>query len=101
MKISSGQLINITLLLTCLYFFACDTSSWEGTLARRGNEPHTQLVLTTGQGVSYELTGPMTAELARHQYKKVIIRGKLVSKAVGPGHPAQIEVDKIVDIKNR
>lgn len=101
MKLIIEDLVNITLLLFCMSFIACDTSSWEGTLSLRGSEPHTQLVLSTSSGESYELTGSMTAELARHQYRKVIIRGKLVSKAAGPGFPARIAVDKIVDIQNR
>lgn len=101
MKISSRHSVHIILLLFCVLCITCDTTSWEGTLSLRGNEPHTQLMLSTAHGETYELTGPAAAELSRHQYRKVIIRGKLVSEAAGPGFPARIEVDKIVDIKNR
>jgi hypothetical protein len=99
--ISSRRSAHIILLLFCVFCITCDSSTWEGTLTLRGNEPHTRLVLTTGQGISYELTGPLAGELSRHQYRKVIIRGKMLSGAAGPGFPAKIQVDKIVDIGSR
>lgn len=101
MKPYSRHHVLIILLLISVFCTTCEASSWEGILSIRGNEPHTRLVLTTVQGESYELAGPMAGELSRHQYRKVIIRGKLASKAAGPGFPARIFVDKIVEIKTR
>lgn len=91
----------IIIFTTCIMVSACDIEIHEGTISLRGNEPHTQLVLMTSQGTSYELTGNLVKELAGHQYRKVVVRGRLISKSVGPGFPAKLEVDKIIEVKNR
>lgn len=89
------------ILLFSASFLRCDTTVYEGTISLRGNEPHTQLILMTTDGKSYELTGFRSQELRQHQYKTVTIGGKLVSKPAGPGFPAKIEVDQIIRVHNR
>jgi len=100
MKTSLTIIIPIILLFSA-FILRCDTTVYEGTLSVRGNEPHTQLILMTTDGKSYELTGFRSQELRQHQYKTVTIGGKLVSKPAGPGFPAKIEVDQIIRVHNR
>jgi len=93
-------IIPIILLLSA-QLFSCDSAVYEGTLSLRGNEPHTQIILITADGKAFELTGPRSQELRKHQYQTVNVSGKLVSKPAGPGFPAKIEVDHIIRVQNR
>lgn len=100
MRSSLAKIIPVILLFSA-YLISCDTKVYEGTLSVRGNEPHTQLIIITPDGKSYELTGPFSQQLRRHQYKTVTVGGRLVSPAAGPGFPAKVEVDHIIRVQNR
>ncbi len=79
----------------------CDANNYEGNLILQGNEPCTILVLEALDGKTYQLSGSLSAGLKQHQQKHVIIRGKIIAPAAGPGFPAIIEVIKVIKINDR
>lgn len=69
-----------------------------GTISIKGSEPFTYTALTEDGGAVYKITGPLEEELAKHyQYKKVTLAGGITKEDGGPGIPAELLVDKIID----
>lgn len=80
---------------------ACEHHTYTGTLSMRGNAPFPKLVLVTNNGTLFELVGDKAKELTSHQYAHVVIAGKEIAPAKGPGFPAQLLVVKIISISTK
>lgn len=69
----------------------------DGRIAIAGNEPFSYLSLTSEDAVQYRLSGELAAALERdYQGQRVRLKGSLVKESVGPGYPAQFEVESIM-----
>ena len=97
-------IINITLLFL---FIGCagtgfGSNTIEGKVLIKGHLPHSFVALKVNSRKYYNLVGPLS-RLLRSSYrgKKVILRGKVVAKAIGLGMPARFEVSEIVKIISR
>ncbi len=90
-------LILLTFLLATLCACAAPGMIIDGKIAVAGNEPFSYLSLTGEDAVQYRLTGELAAALElNYQGQRVRLQGSLVKESVGPGYPAQFEVDSIV-----
>lgn len=70
-----------------------------GKVSIKGNEPVTYLCLSSESGSEYKLTGKLQTIIRnRHQQQIIVVKGKIVKKAVGPGFPAEFDVSEILDI---
>ena len=65
-----------------------------GRVVAVGAEPHVLLVIVAEDGAEYELVGELAAELWGLQQRRVLVRGRMVQPAYGPGFPAQLKVDE-------
>ncbi len=88
----------IILLLFAIALASCENRTYSGTLAMRGNAPFSKLVLAADDGRLFELVGDTSKTLMSHQYQRVVIAGKEIEPAKGPGFPAKLEVVKIISI---
>ena len=64
-----------------------------GQVTVTGSDPHVALVVVTEAGTQYELVGERAGPLWDLQQRQVTVRGRIVQQALGPGFPAQLEVD--------
>lgn len=97
----------ISSLLFVLLFTGCAAGMFgsrtiEGKVLIKGHLPHSYVALKVNSRKYYNLVGPLS-RLLRSSYrgKKVILKGKVVAKAIGLGMPARFEVSKIVKIISR
>lgn len=91
----------LLLLLIAFALNACEHRTYAGTLSVRGNAPFSKLILATDEGRHFELVGDAAQKLMSHQYARVVIAGKEIHPAKGPGFPAQLEVIKIISISSK
>ena len=64
-----------------------------GRVVVTGSDPLVILVIVTDGDDKYELVGEQADPLWDLQQRQVTVRGRVVQEAVGPGFPAQLEVD--------
>ena len=64
-----------------------------GRVTVTGSAPHVTLVVVTEAGKQYELVGERADPLWDLQQRRVIVQGRVVQPAIGPGFPAQLEVE--------
>jgi len=67
-----------------------------GRVVATGSDPFVILVIVTGANEQYELVGEQADPLWDLQQRQVTVRGRIVQQALGPGFPAQLEVDSHV-----
>ncbi len=91
-------LILFSVALSLSVVFSCEVKNYAGIISIRGNAPFSKLVLATDDGALYELVGERAKELMSHQYARVVIAGKEIYPAKGPGFPAKLEVINILSI---
>ena len=87
------------LLLLCLVAGGCRLvqQQIEGRISVAGNEPFSYVRLVDPEQHEYRLVGPEAARIRRTlQGRDVILKGKIVRDAVGPGMPAEFEVREVV-----
>ena len=58
-----------------------------------GSDPLVILVIVTDANEQYELVGERADPLWDLQQLQVTVRGRVVQEALGPGFPAQLEVE--------
>ena len=76
---------------------ACATPpTYTGTVVVTGSEPRVQLVLVTEEA-HYEIVGDLKAELWQQQQRTVSVQGTVVREAAGPGVPARLDVQRILE----
>ena len=63
-----------------------------GRVTATGSDPHVILVLDTDTEY-YQLVGDQAAELWNLQQRQVRVYGRVVRQALGPGFPAQLQVE--------
>jgi hypothetical protein len=74
----------------------------QGKVLIKGHLPHAYVALKVNSRLYYNLVGKYSRVLrSSYQGKRVIVKGKIVADAVGPGMPARFEVTKIVKILHR
>ena len=90
---------NYVIFLALFLFLAgCKTVTLEGTVAVKGSEPHTYLVVITEKYGEVRIVGKYKQTIMnKYQNRHIKIEGLIVEKERGPGNPAQIEVSKIVN----
>ena len=64
-----------------------------GRVTVTGSDPFVILVIVTDTDAEYELVGEHADALRELQQRYVTVSGRVVRPAVGPGYPAQLEVD--------
>lgn len=67
-----------------------------GRVVATGSDPHVTLVVITEANEQYELVGARAEPLWHLQQRPVTVRGRIVQQALGPGFPAQLEVDSYI-----
>ena len=89
------------LLLSSFGLSSCLTLTVQGRVSVRGNEPFTYLSLVTQENEEYALVGPLEEEVRReYQGSYIKLRGQVLEEAKGPGFPAQLEVEEILEVKD-
>ena len=68
-----------------------------GRITVTGSAPHVKLVIVTDDQ-AYELVGETSEGLWRLQQRRVTVSGHVVRQALGPGFPAQLEVEQYADV---
>ena len=71
-----------------------------GRVTATGSDPHVILVLDTDTE-HYQLVGEQVAELWGLQQRRIKVYGRVVRQALGPGFPAQLEVDDFQVVKGQ
>ena len=88
-----------TVMIILILFPSCLTL--EGKITVKGSEPHTYLVLVTEDQTDYKIAGKFHDEILKNYQQKILkVKGKIVRDAMGPGFPAELEVLKIISIKD-
>ena len=78
------------------------TMTVKGTILIKGHLPHSFVALKVSSRRYYNLVGRYSRVLrSSYQGKKVIVTGKIVAEALGPGMPARMEVTSIDKIVSR
>ena len=93
----------IGLLLLSQLFLGCGgmglsggSGTIQGKILIRGHLPHSFVALKVNSRLYYNLVGPLSRVLkSSYQGKKVVVSGKIVAEALGPGMPARFHVKKI------
>lgn len=83
----------LTALLCAGLLCAFEAVEITGKLSVKGSEPFSYLALSGHEGKVYKLTGPRAEELRTHQGEKVTVTARITKEAVGPGFPAEAEVE--------
>lgn len=77
---------------------SCTTTTYSGKIAVIGSEPHTFVSLINEDGEIFKITGKYEKKLwENYQNQRVILKGTVIEEAKGPGFPAVLEVNKIVE----
>ena len=99
-----------TLALATLFFNGCaggiglsgGSGTIQGKILIKGHLPHSYVALKVNNRLYYNLVGRYSRVLrSSYQGKNVVVSGKIVADALGPGMPARFEVTKIVRIISR
>ncbi len=70
----------------------------KGRIAIAGSAPNTYVRVLTETNTEYRLVGPEADQIRNNwQGQQVVLEGRIIKPAVGPGFPAELEVDRIVD----
>ncbi|MCP4134417.1 MAG: hypothetical protein GY754_25820 [bacterium] len=92
-----------TLVIKIIFFLIIAASisscseSIHGKVAVKGSEPFTYLALVIDDHNSFKIVGKLSQEISsKYQGKYIKVTGKIVRKAVGPGFPAELEVESVV-----
>lgn len=95
------SLLLVLPLLLPLAAWGCGTLRVEGRVAVVGNEPHTRLVLTVSPDrVQYALVGPLAKQIWRqYQGRTIRVEGRIIRESGGPGIPAELEVTRILGVR--
>ena len=83
------------MLLLLLVVLGCTSVTYTGRVVVAGSDPRVQVVLVTTDA-RYEMVGELRDELRGLQGATVSVRGTLLREARGPGFPAQLEVERIL-----
>ena len=96
-----SRLFSVFIAALALFGLAsCLSMTLQGRISVKGNEPHTYLALSTGES-EYSLVGPLRDSLLKqYQGKYLKVRGEIVKEALGPGYPAEFEVQDIVEVSS-
>ena len=90
-----GRFAFVTMLLLLCSLQAC-AGTYTGTIAVKGNMPHTYLSLTTASG-DMKIVGALRQKLMDCcQGRRVTVRGSIVSERKGFFQPAELDVTEIV-----
>lgn len=74
----------------------------QGKILIKGHLPGSYVAIKINSRRYYNLVGPLSRVLrSSYQGKKVVLSGKIVAKALGPGMPARFHVDNILKIISR
>ena len=74
-----------------------EVQSLSGRISVAGNEPFTYVRLVDAQQHEYRLVGEKAERIRRTlQGREVELRGRVVKQAVGPGEPAEFQVDEVL-----
>ena len=102
---------SLTLLLTLIFTHGCSAGkagmlnssiTAKGKVLIKGHLPHSYVALKVNSRLYYNLVGRYSRVLrSSYQGKKVVVTGKIVAEALGPGMPARFRVKKIVKIVSR
>ena len=72
----------------------------QGRVSVRGNEPFTYLSLVTEENEEYALVGPLEERIRRdYQGSYLRVKGTILEEAKGPGFPAQLKLDEILEVR--
>ena len=71
-----------------------------GRVTVTGSDPLMILVIVTDTEAEYELVGEHAEALRDLQQRYVTVSGRVVRSAVGPGFPAQLEVDSYTLVRD-
>ena len=103
-KPSLGKPSPAAITLAFFLFFgltSCLAMTVQGKVAVKGSEPHTYLALSAEQ-TEYSLVGPLAEDLSRnYQGKYLRVRGEIIKEALGPGFPAEFEVQEIIEVSGK
>lgn len=101
------KLLIVTLFVVVL-FNGCSspnlfgTTTITGRIIVKGQAPNTFIALKIRNRVYINVVGDLKRVLsASYQGKKVVLRGKYLSQAVGVAQPARFEATKVVSILER
>lgn len=99
---SGRRLLILLPLLLALVGWGCSSLRVEGRVAVVGSEPHTQLVLTVSRDhTQYALVGPLAEQIWRqYQGRSIRVEGRIVKESPAPGIPAQLEVIRILAVRD-
>ena len=78
-----------------LVVLGCASVTYTGRVVVAGSDPRVQVVLVTTEE-RYEMVGALRDELKGMQGTTISVRGTLLREARGPGFPAQLEVERIL-----
>ena len=90
-----------------LFFSGCaalgmGSTTVTGRIIVKGQSPHNFIALKVRNRVYVNIVGDLKRLLsASYQGKKVVLRGKYVSEAVGVSQPARFRATKVVEILER
>lgn len=74
----------------------------QGKILIKGHLPHSYVALKVNSRLYYNLVGKYSRVLrSSYQGKRVMVSGKIVADALGPGMPARFEVTSIDKIISR
>lgn len=82
-------------LAVLLLVWGCSSVIYTGRVVVAGSEPQVQVVLVATDA-RYEMVGELLDELRGLQGATVSVSGTLILEARGPGFPAQLEVERIL-----
>jgi len=103
--------LSLTLLLTLIFTHGCgggkagmlnSSITAKGKVLIKGHLPHSYVALKVNSRLYYNLVGRYSRVLrSSYQGKKIIVSGKIVAEALGPGMPARLDVTSIDEILSR
>ncbi len=74
----------------------------QGKILIKGHLPHSYVALKVNSRLYYNLVGKYSRVLrSSYQGKKVVVSGRIIAEALGPGMPARFEVTSIDKIISR
>jgi hypothetical protein len=99
LEVMSLSMLWLGILAISATFAGCEGIIVKGRVSLKGNEPFTYLAIETATGQEYALVGELTEEIrAKYQGKEIEVAGTVVKADAGPGSPAQLQVQKILEI---
>ena len=107
--IAIGAIVTVVgIIIMSLSLIGCNSVSYQGKVAVKGNEPFTYVALVEGGGTEYSIIGPLKIEIReKYQGRYLKVQGRIIRPGPSsgspskPGPPVELEVLEILEVRNK